>query len=87
VIREQDLLRQQAGAEEGVPPADATPVPDTEKEEAKPGTTESGKDEGDPQLEKAVELLKSWRIFKSAVPNGTAESPAKMDHKNAKNDQ
>jgi carboxyl-terminal processing protease len=87
VIREQDLLRQQAGTEEVNPPAGATPVPDTEKQEAKPDSTESGKNEVDQQLEKAVELLKSWRIFKSAVPDGTAASPAMMGHKNAKNDQ
>jgi len=87
VIREQDLLRQQGGTEEESPPAGATPAPDTDKQEAKPGPTGSGKDEGDPQLEKAVELLKSWRIFKSAVPDGTAASPAMVDHKNAKNDQ
>lgn len=87
VIREQDLLKQQAGTEEESPPVSAAPAPDTDKQEAKPGPTESGKDEGDPQLEKAVELLKSWRIFKSAVPDGTAASPPMIDHKNAKNDQ
>ena len=86
VIREQDLLRQQAGVEES-PPADVAPEPDTEKQEAKPGPAESGKDEGDPQLEKAVELLKSWRIFKSAVPDGTSASSSMIEHKNAKNDQ
>lgn len=87
VIREQDLLKQQAGTEEESPPVSAAPAPDTDRQEAKPGPTESGKDEGDPQLEKAVELLKSWRIFKSAVPDGTAASPPMIDHKNAKNDQ
>jgi len=87
VIREQDLLRQQAGVEEESPPADVAPEPDTEKQEAKPGPAESGKDEGDPQLEKAVELLKSWRIFKSAVPDGTAASSSMIERKNAKNDQ
>jgi carboxyl-terminal processing protease len=86
VIREQDLLRQQAGVEES-PPADVAPEPDTEKQEAKPGPAESGKDEGDPQLDKAVELLKSWRIFKSAVPDGTSASSSMIEHKNAKNGQ
>jgi carboxyl-terminal processing protease len=87
VIREQDLLRQQAGVEEESPPADVVPEPDTEKQETKPGPAESGKDEGDPQLDKAVELLKSWRIFKSAVPEGTAASSSMIEHKNAKNGQ
>jgi carboxyl-terminal processing protease len=85
VIREQDLIRHQAGTEEiPPPPADAEPAPETDKQETKSAPDAQGKDEGDPQLEKAVELLKSWRIFKSTVPEGTAASNSVTDSKNAK---
>ena len=87
VIREQDLLKHQAGTDEEVPPADAAPAPDADKQETKSPPGEQAKDEGDVQLEKAVELLKSWRIFKSVVPEGAAASTSMTDLKNAKNDQ
>lgn len=77
VIREQDLLRQfqnggevepelPAQAEEGA--NESAPPP------AEPGT---GKEPAaDPQLAKAIELLKSWRIFRSVVPPGVMPSVA-----------
>jgi carboxyl-terminal processing protease len=87
VIREQDLLRHQNGTDEEPPPADTEPAPETDKQETKSVPDAQGKDEGDPQLEKAVELLKSWRIFKSVVPEGAEASTSVTDSKNAKSDR
>jgi carboxyl-terminal processing protease len=78
VIREQDLLRRFENGGEDVlePPADVT---DDKKgggqpSQAEPQTSEGQKD--DPQLAKAIELLKSWRIFRSVVPPGGLPSVA-----------
>jgi carboxyl-terminal processing protease len=84
VIREQDLLRRQnGGPEEEAPPADAAPEPKNQQIKVVP-EGQQGKDDGDPQLEKAVELLKSWRIFKSVVPETTPAPEANADKKEAK---
>lgn len=87
VIREQDLIKHQAGTEEVPPPADAEPAPESDGQETNAAPDAQGKDEGDLQLEKAVELLKSWRIFKSVVPEGTAALTSVTDSKNTKSDQ
>jgi len=91
VIREQDLLRRQNGGpeEEVAPPVETTPAPDTEIKDqpAKPAPEGQGeKTEGDPQLDKAVDLLKSWRIFKSVVPETPPASTASAETDNIKKD-
>ncbi|MBI3622088.1 MAG: S41 family peptidase [Nitrospirae bacterium] len=84
VIREQDLLRRQnGGPEEEVPPADAAPDPNNQQMKVVP-EGQQGKDDKDPQLEKAVELLKSWRIFKSVVPEAVPTPGSNTDKKEAK---
>ena len=85
VIREQDLLKRQGGnpEEEAAPPAEA-PAPDATQETKPAPEAQQGKSEGDPQLEKAVELLKSWRIFKSVVPEGSAAATSVTDAKDPK---
>jgi carboxyl-terminal processing protease len=79
-IRERDLDKtlKEPGREgappHSEPPSESQPAP---KPEPKDGKKESGKDkdkeakekdEDDPQLQKAVELLKSWMIFKDLRP-------------------
>jgi carboxyl-terminal processing protease len=79
-IRERDLDKtlKEPGREgappHSEPPSESQPAP---KLEPKDGKKESGKgkdkeakekDEDDPQLQKAVELLKSWMIFKDLRP-------------------
>jgi len=79
-IRERDLDKTlKEPGREGAPPhfeppSESQPAP---KPEPKDGKKESGKDkdkeakekdEDDPQLQKAVELLKSWMIFKDLRP-------------------
>jgi len=93
VIREQDLIKHQNGAEEEAPSADTAPpqegggTPNSDKQGLKTPSDQQGKDDQDIQLDKAVELLKSWRIFKSVVPDSVTTSTSNADLKNAKNEQ
>jgi carboxyl-terminal processing protease len=73
-IRERDLdktLREPG--REGAPPhpegmPESQPAPKPESKDGKKDKEAKEKDEDDPQLQKAVELLKSWMIFKDLRP-------------------
>jgi len=72
-LRERDIERHLRGEEEGKEspaPGKTVPPPSKEKKEEPSGKTNGNKvaaskeDAKDPQLERAVELLKGWEIFK-----------------------
>src|SRR5512134_408939 len=86
-LRERDIERHLRGiGEEDLPaPEKAIPPPSSEKKEEKPSGKKNGKvpasldearkeDAKDPQLERAVELLKGWEIFKLRFVDKTKSS-------------
>ena len=79
VMREQDLLRRlENGGGEEFPPADG--AGDGGKPPAQPEPEPPQGSAGDLQLAKAVELLKSWKIFKSVVPPAGMPSVAESEN-------
>jgi carboxyl-terminal processing protease len=71
-IRERDIdksLRDKDGTQHQTPP-EVTPPPKPESKDGKKDQVKEGKEgeEEDPQLQKAIELLKSWMIFKDLRP-------------------
>jgi len=53
---------------EATPPGDTSPEPDDEKPVAPPSADSTADPSADVQLQKAVDLLKSWKIFKNLSP-------------------
>jgi carboxyl-terminal processing protease len=79
VMREQDLLRRlENGGGEEFPPVDG--AGDGGKPPAQPEPEPPQGSAGDLQLAKAVELLKSWKIFKSIVPPDGMPSMAEAEN-------
>ncbi|MBP2669651.1 MAG: ctpA [Deltaproteobacteria bacterium] len=71
-LREKDIERHLRGEEEEAPAAVPTPPKEEKKDDRKGGRKEAPaapearkEDAKDPQLDRAVELLKGWEIFKS----------------------
>jgi carboxyl-terminal processing protease len=94
VVREQDLLKRFEGGATEAPESPETPEASKTPPDSSNGADGQGQGPGsgteikggqtpkeDPQLTKAIELLKSWRIFRSIVPQKDVAAVANTEKK------